>query len=113
MFKLSLNFFATGKLLKQVNAIALILIPKNEAPCTINEHMSLACCNVILKVITKILANRLSVSLPLVVSSNQRAFVTDRSMAHNISLCQELMLKYGRKGISPRCTIKVDIQKGL
>lgn len=33
------------------------------------------------------------------------------SMLDNISLCQELSHKYGRCGISPRCTIKVDIQK--
>lgn len=37
--------------------------------------------------------------------------MAQRSLNHNVYLCQELMEKYGRKGISPRCTIKIDIQK--
>lgn len=100
-----------GNLLKQINATALVLIPKGDTPWTIREYHLFACCNVLLKIITKVLASRLNASLPEVVSTHQGAFVTGRSMLDNISLCQELMYKYGRHGISPRCTLKVDIQK--
>lgn len=65
------EFFDTGKLLKQVNATALILIPKGDSPRTIKEYRPLACCNVLLKIITKILANCLSATLSTVVSTNQ------------------------------------------
>lgn len=43
----------------------------------------------------------------------QAAFVRDRSIAENIHLAQELLRKYARKRISPRCVLKVDLQKAF
>lgn len=105
------EFFSTGKLLKQLNANALMLLLKGENPQTMREYRPLACCNVLLKIITKILSNRLRPILEKVVSPVQGAVVEGRLSNHNVFLCQELLSKYGRKGVSPRCTLKIDIQK--
>lgn len=42
---------------------------------------------------------------------SQTAFIKDRSIVDNIHLAQELFRKYTRKNASPRCVLKVDIQK--
>lgn len=45
------KFFRTSCLLKQINATALVLLPKKANPQTIKEYCPLACCNVLVKVI--------------------------------------------------------------
>lgn len=88
-----------------------MLILKNDNPRTIKEYRPLSCCNVLFKIITKRLANRLKSVLPKIVSTYQGAFVEKRSLNQNVFLCQELLYKYGRVCLSLRCMIKVDIQK--
>ncbi|XP_075087485.1 uncharacterized protein LOC142169516 [Nicotiana tabacum] len=39
------------------------------------------------------------------------AFVPGRVIIDNIVLSHELVKGYGRKGVSPRCTAKLDMQK--
>lgn len=46
------------------------------------------------------------------IDSSQAAFIQGGSIVDNIHLAQkELLLHYTRKHISPRCTLKVDLQK--
>ncbi|KAL0408398.1 UNVERIFIED_CONTAM: hypothetical protein Sradi_1774200 [Sesamum radiatum] len=48
-----LEFFSTGRLLKQVNATLISLIPKVSTPTVVGEFRPISCCNVLYKVITK------------------------------------------------------------
>jgi hypothetical protein len=66
-----LEFFLHGKLLKEVNSTILTLIPKKKNASSMGDYRPIACCNVVYKCITKILANRLMKGLDEVVSSNQ------------------------------------------
>lgn len=54
-----LEVFANRRLIHQVNATSLVLIPKNNHPTTLRDYRPLACCNVLYKVVSKILVNRL------------------------------------------------------
>ncbi|XP_070038220.1 uncharacterized protein [Nicotiana tomentosiformis] len=45
------------------------------------------------------------------IDKSQVAFVSSRVITDNIILSHELMKGYGRKGVSPRCMIKIDMQK--
>lgn len=66
----------------------------------------------IYKIISKLLATHLSGVLPeIILHHKEFLFVNKRLMAHNIYLCQELMLQYGRTYMSPRCTTKASLQK--
>lgn len=105
------EFFGSGRLLKHINATTLILLPKGENPKTIKEYRPLACCNVLMKIITKVIASRIKRVLQTIISPVQGAFMEERSLNHNVSLCQELLHKYGREGISPRCFMEIDIHK--
>ena len=49
--------------------------------------------------------------MPILVASNQSAFISSRSIANNVLLAQELVRGYSRGTLSPRCSIKIDLQK--
>ncbi|KAL0417077.1 UNVERIFIED_CONTAM: hypothetical protein Slati_3539600 [Sesamum latifolium] len=100
--KVVLEFFATGKLLKQVNATLLSLIPKVWSPTMVGEFRPISCCNVLYKVITKIIVMRRSVVLDSLIRPSQNAFVSGRTISDNILLAQLL---------PPRCALKVDLRK--
>lgn len=53
------EFFCTGKLLRQINATALVLMPKVEKPNRIQDYKPMACCSTLYKIIAKVLSVRL------------------------------------------------------
>ncbi|XP_022040407.1 uncharacterized protein LOC110942954 [Helianthus annuus] len=80
-------------------------------PAYVTDYRPIACCNVLYKCISKIIADRIKVALNGIVSVNQSAFVPGRKISDNILLTQELMHNYHRNSGPPRCAFKVDIQK--
>ncbi|XP_074277953.1 uncharacterized protein LOC141601558 [Silene latifolia] len=108
-----LDFFQTGKLLKEVNSTLITLIPKGNSPATMMDYRPISCCSIIYKTISKILTSRLKKVMPLIVGKEQSAFVGERSIFDNTLLANELVRGYGRKYKTPRCMIKVDIRKAF
>ncbi|KAL2240816.1 UNVERIFIED_CONTAM: hypothetical protein Sindi_0722800 [Sesamum indicum] len=106
-----LDFFNTGKLLKQVNSTLLALIPKVHAPMSVGDFRPISCCNVLYKIITKLIVQRLSMVLDKIISPCQAAFIPGRSIGDNITLAQELFTGYYQMHLPPRCELKVDIRK--
>ncbi|GFY96554.1 2-oxoglutarate (2OG) and Fe(II)-dependent oxygenase superfamily protein [Actinidia rufa] len=96
---------------KQLNHAVIALVPKTASASRVEEFRPIACCNVIYKVISKILAARLSPILESLIDPGQSAFVPNRSMVENIYMVQELLRKYCWNRISPRCIMKVDLRK--
>jgi hypothetical protein len=105
------GFFTSGKLLKEVNATILTLVPKKANPSAMGDFRPIACCNVIYKCITKITSNRLLPILNDMVSLNQSAFIPSRSISENVLLAQELVRNYHKEEGDPRCTLKIDLMK--
>ncbi|XP_074315517.1 uncharacterized protein LOC141651715 [Silene latifolia] len=95
-------FFDTGKLLTQINATTITLIPKMDMPTNVKHFRPISCCNVLYKAISKIMCNRLAAILPDIISKNQGAFVKGRSILENILICQDLVRLYNRSMVSPR-----------
>ncbi|KAL2253036.1 UNVERIFIED_CONTAM: hypothetical protein Sindi_0098300 [Sesamum indicum] len=106
-----LDFFTTGRLLKQINTTLLALIPKVHSPMSVGDFRPISCCNVLYKIIAKLIVKRLSVVLDKVISPRQAAFVPGRSIGDNIMLAQELFSGYNQSRLPPRCALKVDIRK--
>ncbi|KAL2235456.1 UNVERIFIED_CONTAM: hypothetical protein Sindi_1277800 [Sesamum indicum] len=106
-----LDFFSTEKLLKQINSTILALLPKVHTPMSVNDFRPISCCNVLYKIIAKLLVQKISVLLDKIVSPCQTAFIPGRSIGDNIMLAQELFSRYNQMRLPPRCALKVDIRK--
>jgi hypothetical protein len=96
-------FFLSGLLLKEVNATIITLIPKMINPSSMGDFRPIACCNVIYKCITKIIANRMLPLLGDLVSMNQSAFIPNRSISENVLLAQEIVKNYHKEIGKPKC----------
>ncbi|KAL0431458.1 UNVERIFIED_CONTAM: hypothetical protein Sradi_0771800 [Sesamum radiatum] len=105
------EFFQSGSLLQQTNATILALIPKVQLPIIVADYRPIACCNVVYKVITKVLVNRMKGVLDLIVDPSQNAFVPRWKISDNLLLAQELLAGYNQNHLPPRCTLKVDLRK--
>ncbi|KAL0285315.1 UNVERIFIED_CONTAM: Retrovirus-related Pol polyprotein from type-2 retrotransposable element R2DM [Sesamum radiatum] len=106
-----LDFFRTGRLLKQINATLISLIPKVNSPSVVAEFRPISCCNVLYKAVTKILVQRMRSILHTLISPSQNAFVPGRSIGDNVLLAQELFSGYNQRNLPPRCALKVDLRK--
>ncbi|GJS50114.1 RNA-directed DNA polymerase, eukaryota, reverse transcriptase zinc-binding domain protein [Tanacetum coccineum] len=95
--KAILEFFHSGKLLGEVNATLISLVPKIQTPNKVSDFRPIACCNVLYKCISKIITNRLKRFLSDLVDENQSAFIVGRQITKNILLAHELFKGYNRK----------------
>ncbi|KAL2253070.1 UNVERIFIED_CONTAM: hypothetical protein Sindi_0101700 [Sesamum indicum] len=101
VIRVVLDFFTTGR----------ILNPKVHSPITIADFRPISCCDVLYKVIVKLLVQRLSLVLGKLVSPCQTAFIPGRSIGDNIMMALELFTGYNQRCLPPRCVLKVDIRK--
>lgn len=90
-----------------------MLIPKKKNPSVIGDLRPISLCNVLVKVITKVLANRMKNLLEGVVSESQSAFIPGRLISDNIMVSFELMhyLKRKRRGKEGSMALKLDMSK--
>lgn len=91
MLKLVQEFFMTGVIKLGLNETNIVLIPKKKNPTVIGELRPIALCNVLMKIITKVLANRMKELLGDVVSDTQSAFIPGRLISDNIMISYEIM----------------------
>lgn len=89
-----MEFFSTRKLLKEINVTSITLIPKVSCPKGVGDYRPIACCSVLYKCLTKIIANRLNSVLPDIISCNQGAFMKGRSILQNILVCHDIVKIY-------------------
>lgn len=107
------EFFTNGKILKQINHAAIVLIPKVKHAPEAKDFRPISCCNVFYKTIAKIIANKLAVIVPNLVDQAQNAFLEERLMTDYILFAQQIIRKYGRKTCTPRSMLIVDIKKAF
>lgn len=69
--------------------------------------------NFVYKIISKILASRLSLILPLLISTHQAAFVKGRSIHHHAALAHELIQKLNSKTRGGSVCLMLDISKAF
>ena len=95
---------------KDFNATFLTLIPKEVGVDSPDKFRPIALCNVIYKIISKVIANRLKPIVPSLISSKQSGFVEGRNIFHGVILVHEVLhsLKSTRR---PSMMIKLDIAK--
>ncbi|CAN6543407.1 unnamed protein product [Malus baccata var. baccata] len=99
--------------LNTLNATHVVLIPKVPNPEMVSQFRSISLCNYSYKVMSKVLANRLKVVLPNIISSSQNAFVAGRQIHDNIGIAHEMFhfLKGRKAKTKYELGLKIDMQK--
>nr|XP_016513599.1 PREDICTED: uncharacterized protein LOC107830521 [Nicotiana tabacum] len=105
------SFFTTCSLPGMINTIAITLVPKFSAPSTVKDYRPIAYCTILYKIISEVITRRIKTVLDGLVGHSQSTFIEGRCIIDNILLNHELFKGYSRKGISPRCVLKVDLRK--
>ena len=110
--KVVTSFFVLGSMPKEVNSSLIVLIPKSQNPTSFNNFRPISLCNVVYKIISKILVSKLSPFLHKLISPHQSAFLQGRWITENQVIVQEMMHSFKtRKVKTGLMAIKLDLQK--
>jgi hypothetical protein len=107
------KFFTSGHLPPSVNETAIVIIPKKNNPECLKDFCPISLCNVIYKVVSKCMVNRLQSLLQDIIGPMQSAFVPGRLITDNTLIVFECMhaIKSGGKGSKQFCVYKLDLTK--
>lgn len=102
----------SSSILRSLNSTFLALIPKDEEARTLEKLRPIALCNVIYKIISKVIANRLKPILPLIIFEEKSGYVEGRQILDNILLAQEMIHTLQSRNI-PGMLIQLDLSKAF
>ena len=112
-----LSFLHSGRYLRRylrkMNFTHIVLIPKKNDPKYITEFCPISLGNIVLRIISKVLANRIKIILPNVISDSQSAFVLNRNITDKTTIAFEMLhrMRNRRKWKTGHMAIKLDISK--
>lgn len=84
------NFFDHGVLPENVNRTLVCLIPKVKQPKQVSNLRPISLCNVLMRIMSKVMANRLRPCLNSVIYEQQSAFIEGRLLTDNALLAFEI-----------------------
>ena len=110
-----LDFLNNGNMLPEINHTNIMLIPKFRNPVKMSNFRLISLCNVICKIISEVLANRLKYVLPQIISPTQGAFVLGRLITNNVLVAFETLhtMHSRQKGKKGSLALKLDIIKHM
>ena len=86
-----LSCLTSGVIPPSINQTFITLIPKVKSPSKVSEFRLISLCNIIYKLVSKVIANRLNEVLPLIISESQSAFQLDKAISDNILVAFETL----------------------
>ncbi|KAL5567823.1 hypothetical protein UlMin_024398 [Ulmus minor] len=104
-----------GMSLASTNETLISLIPKVKNPIRITDYRPISLCNVIYKIISKMLSNRLRLVMNNVISEEQSAFIPGRLISDNAIIGFECLHAIKRKRSKKKgyLALKLDMAKAF
>ncbi len=108
-----LSCLNSGTILKSINHTYITLIPKIPIPKKVTNFRPISLYNVIYKIISKVLTNRLKTILPHIIYETQSAFIPGRLITDNILVAFETLhhMKSQNLGKGGSMALKLDMSK--
>ncbi|KAL0327239.1 UNVERIFIED_CONTAM: putative mitochondrial protein [Sesamum angustifolium] len=108
-----INFLNSRVLPTGFNDMNIVLIPKCKQPQSLSQYRPISLCNVVYKIASKSIANRLKPWLDSIISRAQSAFVPGRLITDNVLVAFETnhFLQTHSKGRKHFMNLKLDISK--
>ena len=108
-----LDFLNSGISSPKFNETHIMLIPKCNEPKKITEYRPISLCNVVYKIVSRAIVNRLKKILPTIISDTQSAFVHRRLITDDVLVAFEAMYHINRKksGKMGEMALKLDMSK--
>ena len=108
-----LSWLNLGTLPHPVNHTFITLIPKKKNPSSVSEYRPISLCNVLYKIFSKVLANKLKKLLNSVIIEHQSAFAKGRLITDNILIAFETLhcMKNYNSGTNGFMALKLDMSK--
>jgi hypothetical protein len=108
-----LEFFTTSWILPGFNSNIITLLPKNPNASSIDQYRPIAMANFKFKIISKIIADRLALILPTIISEEQRGFIHDRNIKDCLCIASEATNLLHNKAFGGNLALKIDISKAF
>ena len=89
--KTILSYLNSASIPHPLNHTFITLIPKIKNPIAMFDYCPISLCNVLYKIFSKVLANRLKKILPSIITEHQSAFTKHRLISDNILVAFETL----------------------
>ena len=86
-----LSCLTSGVIPPSINWTFITLILKVQSPKKVSEYRPISLCNIIYKLVSKVIANRLKGAFPSIISESQSAFQSDKAISDNILVAFETL----------------------
>lgn len=113
LFKSVWQFFKYNWILPGLNSKLVSLIPKFAEADKIEDYKPISLANFQFKVITKVLADRLSIIAPKIVSPQQRGYIKGRQISECVCITSEAINMLDNKSFGGNLALKFDIKKAF
>lgn len=104
------EFHQHEKLVSGLNHFFIVLIPKKEEALTLKDYRPISLIGCVYKIMSKVLAVRLSKVINHIISDCQSAFVSNRSIMDGVVILNEVISEARRKKFE-RILFKIDFTK--
>lgn len=107
------TYLKTGELPTGINSTVVCLIPKKKNPQIMQDLRPISLCNVVIRVLSKVLSNRLKTCLGNIIFESQSAFIEGRLLTDNALIAFEVnhYIRRRTQGKNGIVGLKIDISK--